>query len=285
MTSNPPSLEKGIAISIVLYHPNIHKLSRTLFHLKEALRSSEKKTILENSSLFLIDNSIPPLDVSILETLIKECYFGSNHPIHRTFLKTLKKNVGYGAAHNRAIWSHSYPYHLILNPDVYLFPETLTAFREYAERNSDVVLITPMVFSHDGTLQYLLRRDPSLLDVTLRFLALFFSPITKLKRYRIYECRDVDLHKVQDSYLMSGCCMWCRTEALQNIGGFDERFFLYCEDYDLSRRLRTIGRTVYLPHAKVIHDWEREMARSPRLMFTNIRSTITFFNKWGWKIL
>lgn len=267
-----------------MYRPNIIKLQKTLFHLKEALYASDKARPFERSTLFIVDNSVPSIEKSILEGIIREYYFGMDHPRHGVILKALGKNIGYGAAHNYAIRGHGYIYHLILNPDVYLYPDALIAFREYSEQHEDTVLITPMIFSPDGAIQYLLRRDPSLLDVSLRFIGIFLRSLTELKRYRLYECRDVDMNRVQHYYIMSGCCMWCKTEALQATGGFDERFFLYCEDYDLSKRLRQVGRTVYLPHARAIHDWDRAITKSLRLMLINIRSTIAFFNKWGWRI-
>lgn len=282
---DPPCEKKGAGISIVLYRPNITKLSKTLRHLRTAVSTGDKIMSLEETVLILVDNSVPSTDTTIIERLVREKYFGFEHPRHKVVLKSIGKNIGYGAAHNQAIWSHNYSYHLILNPDVYLYPDALATFLMYSETNRNVVMITPMVLSPDRSVQYLLRRDPTLTDVTLRFLGIFLRFLTKLRRYQQYECRDIDMNKIQTGYVMSGCCMWCRTEALRVLGGFDERFFLYWEDYDLSRRLRMIGQTVYLPHARVIHDWDREMAKSFRLMLINIRSAIMFFRKWGWKIL
>lgn len=241
--------------------------------------------LLEETVLILVDNTVPPIDTTIIEKLILENYFGFNHPRHKVVIKYTGRNIGYGAAHNQAIRSHNYSYHLILNPDVYLYSDTLSTFLTYSEEHRNVVMITPMVLSPNMSIQYLLRREPTLVDVALRFLGIFLRSLTKLKRYQLYECRDIDMNKIQAGYIMSGCCMWCRTEGLRIAGGFDERFFLYWEDYDLSRRLRMIGQTIYLPHAKVVHDWDREMAKSFRLMLTNIRSAVTYFQKWGWKIL
>jgi GT2 family glycosyltransferase len=284
MMSNPPTLQDGLGISIVLYRPDLFKLSRTILHLKEALLEVDRVYRNFESTLFLIDNSVPPLDYHTLNRFVQGHYFSYEHPAHRVVIKRLGKNVGYGAGHNVAILSHGFKYHLILNPDVYIFRDTLVVFKRYAEEQKDAVLLGPMILSPDGTLQYLLRRDPTLLDVVLRFIAIFFEPVSRLKRYRRYECRDVDMYSSQVGYLMSGCCMWCRTDALREIGGFDERFFLYCEDHDLSVRLRSVGKVVYLPAARVIHDWERVMVRSPGLILTNIRSTVLFFYKWRWKV-
>ncbi|MEJ5300282.1 MAG: glycosyltransferase [Thermodesulforhabdaceae bacterium] len=277
-----PSTKTGVGVSIVVFKPSIDKLSQTLRCLKESFSVLDRAGFDGKSTLFLVDNSVPPVDRDVVEGLVRTCYFGMNHPKHQVVVDVLGKNVGYGVAHNRAIQSHCFKYHLILNPDVYLHPNTLTAFFEYTEANNGVVLIGPKVLSLDGSLQYLLRRDPTPIDALLRFMAIFLPALSRLRRYRRYECRDVNMDKVQEGYIMSGCCMWCRTDALRKVGCFDERFFLYWEDYDLSRKLRHIGRIVYLPQAQVVHDWNRPMARNPRLMMNNIRSAITFFRKWGW---
>lgn len=277
-----PANQMGVGVSIVLFNPDVVKLSQTLHCLKEAFLAFDEAGFGGESVLFLIDNSVPSVDRLFVEKLVENHYFGANHSQHKVIIKSPGKNVGYGAGHNLAIRSHCFKYHLILNPDVYLKPNALLTFHEYTETRNDVVLVSPKVLHKNGSVQYLLRRDPTPLDAFLRFLAIFFPSIAELRRYKRYECRDVNMSESQEGYILSGCCMWCRTDALKKVGCFDERFFLYWEDYDLSRKLRRIGRTVYLPYAQVIHDWDRPMARSPKLMITNIRSAIKFFYKWGW---
>ncbi len=193
-------------------------------------------------------------------------------------------NIGYGAGHNHVINSHHFRYHVILNPDVYLNYDALAECWKYAEKDKNIVLITPHVRFIDGRIQHLLRQEPTLFDVFLRFLGIFFPRIRTLKRYRFYECQHMDPSKPRKQISpVTGCCMWCRTDILKRVGGFDERFFLYYEDYDLSKRLALEGTILYLPSFRVIHDWERPMTKSFYLMLLNVKSAIKYFNKWGWK--
>ena len=75
----------------------------------------------------------------------------------------------------------------------------------------------------------------------------------------------------------------CR-DAYQAIGGFDERYFLYLEDADLTRSLARQGRCIHLPVAAVVHNWGRGNYRSLRLMVVNLVSAWRYFWKWGWSL-
>ena len=71
-------------------------------------------------------------------------------------------------------------------------------------------------------------------------------------------------------------------EALQRCGLFDERFFLYFEDTDITRRIHRYFRTLYYPFVSVYHDYGNGASKDPKLFFVFIGSLIKFFNKWGW---
>ena len=85
-----------------------------------------------------------------------------------------------------------------------------------------------------------------------------------------------------DVPFLSGCFMFLRTEALKKVGLFDEQFFLYTEDADLSRRIHKHYRTVYYPQVTIYHYHQRGSYRNFWLMWCNIKSAIRYFNKWGW---
>ena len=75
--------------------------------------------------------------------------------------------------------------------------------------------------------------------------------------------------------------MLARSDAFQRVGGFDERYFLYLEDADLTRSLAQQGRCVHLPVAGVVHGWGRGNYRNLRLMVVNLISAWRYFAKWG----
>jgi GT2 family glycosyltransferase len=92
---------------------------------------------------------------------------------------------------------------------------------------------------------------------------------------------DQDDQQVFDVPYLSGCCMLIKREAFEKISGFDERYFLYLEDADITRSLAQHGRCVHLPVAGVVHGWGRGNYRKLGLMLVNIVSAWRYFRKWG----
>ena len=78
--------------------------------------------------------------------------------------------------------------------------------------------------------------------------------------------------------------MFLRSRALKKVGLFDERFFLYFEDTDLSRRIWRNFRNVYYPSVCIYHIHRRASYRDPNILRVHLRSAVQYFNKWGWFI-
>jgi GT2 family glycosyltransferase len=99
-----------------------------------------------------------------------------------------------------------------------------------------------------------------------------------------YEMRDANFDDLIEAELLSGSFMLARTNLLKKIDGFDEKFFLYFEDYDLCRRIQARGlKTIYYPGSKAIHFWERSAHKSWKFAFMFLASAFKYFNRWGWK--
>ena len=81
---------------------------------------------------------------------------------------------------------------------------------------------------------------------------------------------------------LSGCCMVMQSKPFLQIGGFDERYFLYLEDADLTREMSSWGRCQHFSAASVVHSWGRGNYKSLRLMVVNVQSAWRYFCKWGW---
>jgi GT2 family glycosyltransferase len=125
----------------------------------------------------------------------------------------------------------------------------------------------------------LCRRDPTVLDLALRLL----PPRIGRRRQAWHTMQDRDYSQSFDVPCASGCCLLIRTRLWRDLGGFDERFFLYLEDADLTRRVRQIARAVYVPESTVVHAWQRGSYRSLRLALTHLVSLARYFSKWGWR--
>lgn len=187
-----------------------------------------------------------------------------------------KKNVGFGRAHNMALDDLQSKYHVIINPDIFIDYDVISAIADYMDGNNDIGIISPKVEYPDGRTQRLPKRDPKFIYLLSRRI-----PLRTLKKYRDeYEMAERGDDETFDIEFASGCFMFIRTERLKKVRGFDERFFLYFEDADLSREIRKFARVQYNPQFYVYHHWERGGARNLKLFCIQILSMLKYFNKW-----
>jgi GT2 family glycosyltransferase len=193
-------------------------------------------------------------------------------------------NIGYGAAHNIAIKQaikQESKYHLVLNPDIEFKEGTIETLTIFMDTNSGVGLTMPKVLYPNGNTQYLCKLLPSPFDLILRrFFA--FTPWAK-KQERKYELQAMDYTGVHFNIpSLSGCFMLLRVAVLKKVGLFDDRYFMYLEDYDLCRRIHTVAETAFYPMTTIIHHYEKGSYKSLKLLKHHIGSAIKYFNKWGW---
>jgi len=220
--------------------------------------------------LFLIDNS--PQDG--LKDISKE---NTVTYIHNS------SNLGFGAAHNiaikKAIESGS-KYHFIINPDIEIKEDVFTPMAEYMEKHTDVGMMMPKVLNQDGSIQNL----PKLLPQPFW---IFRRKLRKIDPFGAefinrYELRSVPKDQIYNVPILSGCFTLLRLDAIKEIGMYDENFFMYFEDFDLSRRMHQKYKTIYFPEISVVHGYEGGANKSLKLFKIFIKSMITYFNKWGW---
>lgn len=193
------------------------------------------------------------------------------------------ENYGFGTGHNIAIRRiATAKYHLVLNADVRFEPEVLAELVEFMELNESVGLVMPRVSYPDGSPQKLCKRLPAPFDMLAR--RTFPAALKRLCRSRMgsFELSNIDTDVVLSVPYLSGCFMLLRKKALLECGMFDERFFLYFEDIDLTRRIHERYETVYYPHTMITHRHDRGCYKSLRLLACGIWSAVLYFNKWGW---
>ncbi|SIT42331.1 putative glycosyltransferase [Paraburkholderia ribeironis] len=271
--------ENGLSVSIVVYRPDPAILVGTLASLSDAWAALRVRRPQFPVTVYLVDNG-GLADISASFNVLREvgiaCTTIRGHG-----------NVGYGRGHNLAIKQARSRFHLVLNPDIDVDRHALENAMDFFDCHPDVGLLAPRVGGGGKRLQYLCRRYPALLDLFIRG----FIPIvirtwfaTRLDRY---EMRDaINEHDVVlDPPIISGCFMLFRTQLLKELAGFDPRYFLYFEDYDLSLRAHTLARVAYVPNVSVIHHG----GGAARKGFAHIRmflvSACKFYNRFGWKWL
>jgi GT2 family glycosyltransferase len=251
----------GISCSIVCYHNTPEQVAQVL--------GSVVATPLE-IMIYVIDNSATPALARVAHE------FGANY-IH------LPHNPGFGAGHNVALqeaFKVNAEFHLVLNPDIRFADNVIPAMLTYLQQHSEIGMVMPSVFYPDGKRQHLCKLLPNPIDLMIRR---FFPTLFRISgRLASYEMHASGYDKVMDVPALSGCFMLMRTSILRKVGCFDERFFMYMEDVDLSRRIGRAARTIYFPFTSVIHDYGKGSYKSLKLLYYHARSAIQYFNKWGW---
>lgn len=229
----------------------------------------------------------------ILNDLLNKIYLLDNSPknyLSKQFPKNTKityifnsKNLGYGTAHNISIRKsieEGVKYHLVLNPDITFNKGTLEKIIKYMDSHQEIGLLMPKILYPDGSIQYLCKLLPTPFDWILRR----FIPIIKYieKRNDLFELRFSGYDKIIEVPYLSGCFMFFRTQALKEIGLFDENIFMYGEDTDITRRIYKKYKTIFFPHTEAIHEFHKESYKNFRMLLIHIKSAIYYFNKWGW---
>ncbi len=167
---------------------------------------------------------------------------------------TLENNLGYGGAINRVAPSCRGDYILILNPDVVVQNGTLRTLVEFLDLRPQAAACGPKLLSPEGRFRFESRRG---FPTPLNSFA-YISGLDRLfpfsRRLSGYQRRwlSPDFEVATDS--LSGSCMMVRRNCFQEVGGFDESYFLFGEDIDLCWKLRHAGyENWYVPTAVVVH--------------------------------
>jgi GT2 family glycosyltransferase len=192
--------------------------------------------------------------------------------------------AGYGENHNLNLQRACGRYFVIMNSDMLVTDEVFVRLRDHMDKNPDIGILSPKILNSDGSIQGLNKRQPTLLDLFLRrFIAKYFQSFLQ-RRLDYYEMRDIGYDHSYDVPFLSGAFMFCRTELLKSLNGFDSSYFLYFEDADLCRRVQRTYRTVYYPVGSVTHFWKRSAHKSWLHTYYFIKSAFIYFNEWGWRL-
>lgn len=186
---------------------------------------------------------------------------------------------GYGYGHNLAIkqYAKDSDYFLICNPDIAFENIQFEKLLNFASENK-AGLYLPRIFKGDGTDQHGAR----LLPTPMNLFARRFSPALGEKLDQEYLLKKFSIERPIFAPNLIGCFMLFSSHALLELGGFDERFFMYMEDVDLSRRCAEKYGAIYYPQAHVTHLHEQGSYKNKTLLKAHLKSAYQYFNKWGW---
>jgi Predicted glycosyltransferases len=192
------------------------------------------------------------------------------------------ENDGFGAGNNKVIPLLHSRYHVVMNPDVTFDKDLLLKMADYMDAHPETALLTPRVVFPNGKEQLLPKYRPSLHFLAAGMLEKFGWPFTAWRKK--YTGGSMDLTKPAQVGFATGCFMFFRTEVFKQLNGFDETFFMYMEDADLTLRAKKLGKVIYHPDFSVIHAWKRESHSNKKLKKMHLDSVKLFMKKWGLKI-
>lgn len=211
--------------------------------------------------------------VTVILTLNKQ---GEQVDFHADKAKNIRLIVvrnelpcGFGANHNKAFSLITTPWFCVLNPDLVVRPGVFLDLITCATELS-VSLLAPAVFNSDGEIEDSVREN--------------LTPWSIIKR-RLLRAYSID-HRPGRFKWFAGMFLVIKSADFDDIGGFDERYFLYCEDYDLCARLFLAGRKLYFCEGvSVVHDAQRRTWKSPRYLSMHLRSIFrVWFSRPVWLV-
>lgn len=276
-------------VSIVVYHPDW--VGEVIPLVSELLR------IQRVNKVYLIDNSETPSADNlptewgcivarqeggmVIDERMKDEGQGTMDGSRVEYV-FMGENAGYGKAHNVALRESVYdkvPYHLVLNADISLNAEEIDSLCRFMDAQPMVGQLMPKVVYPNGETQYLCKLLPTPIDV---FGRRFLPQRIIARRNARYELRASGYNRPMNVPYLSGCFMLLRTEAALKAGLFDERYFMYPEDIDLTRRIHRDYLTLYYPDVQIVHNHKKGSYHSMRLLWIHIVNMCKYFNKWGW---
>jgi len=248
---------------------------------KLALEALEKSKTTFPFEVIFVDNASNPDDesVSFLKSAAKE---------KRITLINSPKNIGFGAGNNLAFKKAKGEYLFIHNPDITVAPDSLQKLVNYLRKHDEIGLLGPKLVYSNGDVQDSCRRFMKFTDLIIKRTPLKnFNPWkARLQRYLM---QDFDHDKTQEVDLITGAAMIGRTDFIwKALKGFDEKYFLFMEDFDLCQRVWEAGKkVVYYPEVEVLHYHKRLSGGGTvgqffkKTFWLHLTSSIKYF--WRWK--
>ena len=256
-------LKQDLSISIVSYN-NYNDVKLLVEAIEKYTSSSITKTI------YIIDNADQREDYRKLESQYLDVIY-----------KYAGDNLGFGKGHNYVLEDINSKYHAIVNPDILIGEDVFSILLEFMRENQNVGMVIPKIVDKNGNIQKVYRRYITVYDMVIR---MFFKNKFRKRQY-YHTMQDMDYNKPFQVPFGQGSFLVIRTDMLKELNGFDDRYFMYMEDADLSKRVNEISQLVYCPDTQVVHKWERGSHKNFRLLKIHIESMLKYFNKWGikWK--
>lgn len=262
-------------VSVIIVNYN-HK-----YFPKLAIEALEKSKTNFPFEIIVVDNASTDMEsLDFLNMAKKE---------KRITLIKSPKNIGFGKGNNMGARIAKGDYIFIHNPDVTVKEKSLKDMVDYLEKHEEIGLLGPQLQYPSGKIQESCRRLMSFWDLVLNRSFLGKLPFFK-KRVNKYLMTDFDHNKIQEVDLITGAAMMIPKKVWDKVGGFDKRYFLFMEDFDLCREISLLGKkVVYYPKVVIEHYQKRlSQGKLRTLLFkavfwNHVISAFKYYLKWSKK--
>lgn len=227
-------MKKDVSIIIVNY-----KSKKYLFDCISSIYSSKPKLSFE---IIVVDNGGVNLKKYLLEKFPKVIYIKSD------------KNLGFGAGNNLGAKFAKGQYFFFLNPDTLVFPKTIDYLYDFFKKNKKTGIVSPLVLDNDNKtfkLQAYKELTPLNSIISFSFLKNLLWKKSFFEKYSLSDWENKPIREVDSVY---GAALMTSKEVFNKVNGFDEAFFLYFEENDISKRVKELNYKLYInSNSKITH--------------------------------
>jgi len=198
-------------------------------------------------------------------------------------VKTIEnaEHLGFGENNNKGVMASRGEYIGIVNPDIVLRYGSINSIMNKAKEMNWGGVICPQLLNPDGTVQYSVRKFVTLKMMLCRWMS-WENDESNNSSIREYLCKDIDSTKTQEVDWAMGAAMFMSRDTYAQLGGFDQRYFLYMEDEDLCMRAWKQGiPVIYHPEAQMVHNHLRGSTHLSKKTLYHLKSFFTYLRRHG----
>ncbi len=238
--------------------------------LKECLRSIYDHTEGITYEIFVVDNASRDGSVEMVRNSFPDVDLIAN-----------QENRGFAAANNQAIRLASGSYVILLNPDTVIMDNALGAMVRFMENHPEAGAIGPKLVNADGSLQHSIRRFPTF-SIALHDNTILGRLFLFRGQVEDYKMTDFSFDRVEEVDATSGAALMVCRDVLREVGPLDEGYFMFIEELDLCRRIRSKGHRIYfVPDAVITHLGGESRRQNPgELVMVGQNSLMRYFRKF-----
>ncbi len=256
--------KQEIDISIIIVN---YKVREYISNLLSSISRAEQNLTLE---IFVVDNNSDDGSVDFLKKRFPDIRYIEN-----------LENVGFGKANNQAIKEAKGTFTLIINPDTLVSEDTFSVLVEHMDNHPLCGAAGCKILNPDGTFAPESKRSVPTLWSSISKVTGLSSLFPTSKLFEEYYLNSVEENEKASVPVLSGSFMFWRTKLLKELGGFDERFFMYGEDIDLCYRVQDTEYHIdYVPETSIIH-YKGESSKKGDLRYIRVfnKALYQFFDK------